>query len=225
MIEIELNKRKQEKRKVIKTTNSDVNERNLEEFVVTEKPKIHASTTVNSKELLENLDEVSKAIEQFLDTEEVVIENLKSDNERQINTVEKSLPMNEEEIDDHLKSEERKNTSRKEENYKVNEQNEFDRFIKSKIKNLNEEISSTTTTTIEEKNEKTTTTLPELLIADYRRRIPVRYRYNTEFEKLAHDYQERLMMAGGIEDVFKILRNAKIALYSSPKISSKNNNN
>uniref|UniRef100_A0A0K0DUV2 Uncharacterized protein n=1 Tax=Strongyloides stercoralis TaxID=6248 RepID=A0A0K0DUV2_STRER len=161
---------------------------------------------VNSKELLKDLDSISKAIEKYLDVEK----------ERSINTAEKSLPVNEEEIE---------NTSKKEDddedNYKISEQNEFDRFINSKTKekvSTSTTLITTTTTTTTEAPEtfpENKSTPPPILNL-IRRRLPPT-RYNTEFERLAQDYQERLMMAaGGIEeDVFKILRNAKIALYST----------
>uniref|UniRef100_A0A0K0G0H8 Uncharacterized protein n=1 Tax=Strongyloides venezuelensis TaxID=75913 RepID=A0A0K0G0H8_STRVS len=226
VIEKELEKR-QKKKLIIKTTTAEISD--VSKNITDSSAEINiptVSTTVkaqgakivnsnennvNSKELLDNFDVMTKAFEHFLDVER----------EKNINTPDKSLPLNEEEIENVSRREENDEES----NYKMNEQEEFDRFIKSKI---NEKMYTSTTpiqtatatsttttktpTTIKEKDTTTPSTVNNIL----RRRLPPT-RYNTEFERLAQDYQERLMMAaGGIEeDVFKILRNAKIALYSS----------
>ncbi|CEF65925.1 Hypothetical protein SRAE_2000059900 [Strongyloides ratti] len=224
IIEKELEKR-QKKKLIIKTTGSEIKNDSgnfnetiktttttttttiltppLNEIIKAQGTRIikNNENNVDSKELLENLDLVSKAIEQYLNVEK----------ERSINTAEKSLPVNEEEIENISKKEDDD-----EDNFKINEQKEFDRFINSKKE---DKISTSTTSTT-----TTTTTASEIFLENtstppifnvLRRRLPPT-RYNTEFERLAQDYQERLMMAaGGIEeDVFKILRNAKIALYS-----------
>uniref|UniRef100_A0AC35UB59 DUF4629 domain-containing protein n=1 Tax=Rhabditophanes sp. KR3021 TaxID=114890 RepID=A0AC35UB59_9BILA len=211
---------------------------------------------LRSNELLENLDEVTKAIEQFLVKDEQMpyAKPPEMPKDKMINTVEKKIPLNGEELGVGEKKELHRIRIEKKINYREKEQEEFDDFIKSKLSETNplhdlpktdekvietsnakalaiesdflsnesaEDTTTPTPPTTTTKMSTTTTISPPLPFNEsnafnnffLRRRTPIRY--NTKFEQLAQDYQERLSGQGNFEDIFKALKNAKIGFYNS----------